>query len=801
VLSDLRFAFRQLVKAPGFAFVATSTLALGIGACASMFSVVNAVLLKPLPFREPDRLVWIENVGTNGLSERTTRADVFAGWRDQNRSFESLGAYMAFFDYGRKTLRDAGEMERLRSVPVSETFLPVLGVAPLLGRNFTTEECAWQGPGAVILSHAFWKRRFAADPAVVGRALTLDDKPATVVGVLPPTFDFDAVFAPGSEIDVLEPFPIAPETAAWGNTLFAVGRLRPGVAPAQAQAELTATSRHLESTLASGARGFGAVVRPIDEALRGRFRAAFLVLAGAVSCVLAIACVNLSNLLLTRANARRQEFAVRAALGAGRGRLIRQALVESLLLAVAAAAAGLPLAVVATRAIARLQTFGVPLLQDASVDAVALALTAGLTALAGAACGVLPAVYLSRTGRGQTLRAASHQRTASRSAASARGALVVAEVALACVLLVGAGLLVRSFGALLQVQLGFEPRQAMAWRLDTPERFPTNAARAAYFDAALRRVAALPGVEAVGLSDTLPLGRNRTWGAGAFGVEYPPGQYPLAFPRIVDHRYLAAMRIPIKAGRYLDERDDAQAPKAVVINESLARRLWPGRDAVGQQIDQNGPCRVVGVVADVRHASLEEAGGNEMYLDYRQIGDWSAVEMVVRSARAPASLVPEVRAALRAHDPGLPSADFYPLERLIDNAVAPRRLITRLLGLFSGLALALAALGLYGVIAYSVVQRRQEIGIRMAIGARRAQVLGLVMASGLKLVAVGIVLGLVSALALTRLLRAMLFGVTAHDPAAYGVNVALLLVVAALACALPALRASRLDPMKTLRTD
>ena len=799
MLGDLRFALRQLVRSPGFALVAIATLALGIGACAAMFGIVNAVLLKPLPFREPERLVWIENVFGGGLSGRTSRADVFAGWREQSKSFEALGGYMAFFDYGRQTLTGVGAPERLRGVPVTDNFLPVLGIAPLFGRNFTAEECAWQGPGAVILSHAFWKRRFAGDAAVVGGTLTLDDKPHVVVGILPPSFDFDAIFAPGSEIDLLTPFPISTQTARWGNTLFGIGRLRAGVTPAAAQGDLMAASRRLEQSLSS--RGFGARVRAIDDALRGRFRPAFLVLAGAVACVLAIACVNLSNLLLVRANTRRQEFAVRAALGASRRHLVRQALVESLLLALAGALVGLPLAVLATRGLARLETFGVPLLQDARIDPLALAVAIGLTALAGLACGVLPALYLSHGDRGKALAGATHQRSASRSSASARNALVVAEVALACVLLVGAGLLFRSFNRLLQVQLGFEPQHAMAFRLDNPRRFASNAERATYFDTALRRVAALPGVEGVGLSDTLPLGRNRTWGAGAAGVQYPEGQYPLAFPRIVDHRYLAAMRIPVVAGRSFDERDDEKGPKAIVINESLARRLWPGRDAVGQRMDQNGGSIVIGVVGDVRHGSLEEAGGNEMYFDYRQIDDWNAVEMVVRSQRPAGSLVPEVRAALREHDPGLPSGDFYALERLVDDAVAPRRLVTRLLGLFSGLALALAALGIYGVIAYSVVQRRQEIGIRMAIGAQRSQVLRLVMASGLKLVALGIALGLAGALALARLLQTLLFGVTAHDPVAFVANAALLLAVAAVACALPALRAARVDPMRALRTD
>jgi len=800
--ASLKFALRQLAKSPGFAFVAIATLGLGIGACAAMFSIANAVLLKPLPFRQPDRLVWIENSGKTGLSGRTTRADVFTGWREQSQSFEALGAYFAFFDYGRLTMTGAGDPERLRGVGISDNLLPVLGVTPLHGRNFTAEECAWAAPGALLLSHSFWTRRFGGDAGIVGQSLTLDNRPYAVVGVLPATFDFDAIFSPGSEVDVVTPFAITTESARWGNTLFGIGRLKPGVTVEQAQAELSVINERLRATLQ---RSFGAAVSPLDQALRGRFRAPFLVLVGAVGCVLAIACVNLSSLLLARANARRQEFAVRAALGASRRQLVEQALTESLLLAALGAAAGLPLAALATSALARLQTFGVPLLQDTKLDPLALAVTVGLTSLAGVACGILPALYLSRGHHGQALQAASHQRSDGRSAAASRNALVVAEVALASILLVGAGLLIRSFEKLLQVQLGFQPQQALAMRLDSARRFANNTEAAAYYEAAIQKILALPGVQAAGMSDTLPLGRNRGWGVGARGVQYPQGQYPSGFPRIVDHGYLDAMRIPLLSGRYLDARDDANARKVIVINQNLAKQLWPAQDAVGQSVilNQNPdrPYQVVGVVSNVRHASLEEAGGNEMYLDYRQTDSRVSFELVVRGTRPLESLVGDVRAALREHDPGLPSGEFYPLERLIENATAPRKLITRLLGLFSALALTLAALGIYGVIAYSVVQRRQEIGIRLAIGATRAQVVGMVMSGGLKVVAMGVALGLAGALALTRLLSTLLFGVTAYDPLVFAANAGLLVAVAALACALPALRASRLDPMATLRTD
>lgn len=403
MLSDLKFYLRQLSKSPGFAVTAILTLALGIGACTAMFSIVNTVLLKPLPLREPGRLVWIENIFGGGMSGRTSRTDVFNGWREHSKSFEALSAYFAFSDYGRLTLSGSGEPERLRSVAVSDNFLPTLGVQPLHGRNFSAEECKWLGsegvspkPGAVILSHSFWLRRFAGDPAVVGQVLTLNNSPVSVVGVLPANFDFDAMFTPGNEVDVIEPFPLTAETARWGNTIFGVGRLKSGVAIEQAQAELNVISEQLRTSSIRNSGNFGAIVTSLDSALRGRFRSAFIILVAAVSCVLVIACVNLSNLLLARLNVRRQEFAVRIALGARRGLLVRQALTESLLLAFAGSIIGLPMATWATDLLARLQTFGVPLLQDARIDPVALAVTVGITTLAGIACGLLPALYLSR---------------------------------------------------------------------------------------------------------------------------------------------------------------------------------------------------------------------------------------------------------------------------------------------------------------------------------------------------------------------------------------------------------------------
>jgi predicted permease len=797
----MKHAFRSLLKSPGFAFTALATLALGIGTCTAMFSLVDAVLLKPLPFRDPARLVWIENSFGGGLSGRTSRADTLLDWRARSRSFESLAGYFAFFDYGRTTLTGSGDPERLRAVGVTDNLLTTLGVQPQLGRNFTAEEASGHGPAAVILSHDFWQRRFAGDPSIVGRTLLLNKTPTTVVGVLPRTFDFDAVFSPGNEIELITPFPLTPDTASWGNTLFGIARLRPGITPAEAQAELDVLDASLRKAHPER-YGFGARVSTLDDALRGKFRRSFYLLAGAVLCVLAIACVNLSNLLLARVNARRQEFAVRVALGASRRHLVQQALTESLVLAFAGSLAGIPLAVWATDLLAHLQTFGVPLLQDATVDLTALGVAIALTTLAGIACGLLPALSLSNTRHTAALQNATHQRTAGRSSSLARSTLVVAEVALACMLLVGAGLLLRSFDRLLQVDLGFQPRHAMAWRIDPQRNFQSGGEVDTYLGDLARRVAALPGVESVGFSDTLPLSRNRTWGAGAVGIEYPQDRYPVADPRLVDAHYLSTMKIPLVAGRGFEEHFDPKAPKAIIVNENLARSLFPdGRNPLGQKLRVNGESTIIGIAANVRASSLEQTGGNEMYLDCRQCGDWSALEMVVRSTRPLASLAPEVRAALVAHDPALPSRESYPLDQLVDDAVAPRRLITSMLGFFSTLALTLAALGLYGLIAYSVVQRTQEIGIRMAIGAQRRDILELVLRGGLRLVLLGLAIGLAGAFALTRLLQSLLYGVTAHDPLAFLGNAVLLLVVATAACVLPALRATRVDPLTALRAE
>ena len=795
---SMRFAIRQLLKNPGFTIVAVLTLGLGIGACTAMFGVVHAVLLRALPFQDSERLVWIENIGTGGLSARTSRADNFLEWRQRNKSFEKLGAYFAFFDYTRFTLADRGELQRLRGVGISQNLLDVLGVRPLLGRAFNEEECVWNGRKAAILSHAFWQQHYNGDPAVVGRTVTLNNDPTEIVGVLPPSFDFDSVFAPGTEVEMLVPFPLAPETARWGNTIFAIGRLKPGVTMQQAQAEFDILSRQVgEEHPERG--GFGARMSSLEESIRGSFRMPMVILSAAVICVLLIACVNLSNLLLARANARGKEFAIRAALGAGRWRLVRQVLLESMILALAGCLAGLPLALGLTGLLARLDAFSIPLLQTTAVDPVVLLVTVGLAFLAGLICGMLPAWRLWHDESREALSDAGERGSGGKSAAMLRRGLVVAEVALACVLLVSAGLLIQSFAEVLKVDLGFESGSAAAWRVDPVREFPSLAEGNRYYDGLVEKLEAIPGVEIVGLTDTLPLGRNRTWGAGAKGVTYERGSFPIAFPRMVDHRYLQAMRIQLRSGRYFDVRDTAQTENVIIINETMARGLWPGEDAVGHVVSLGqSDWRVVGVVSDVRHATLEERSSPEMYLNFRQMSDWFAVDVVVRSSRPLSSLVADVRTTLKQYDPMLPNAEFTTLEQIVDHAVAPRRLITQLLGGFSSLALLLAALGLYGVIAYTVTQRTRELGIRMAIGAQRSDILRLILRDGMTTAGIGVVLGLVGALFATRLLQGMLFGVSAFNPAIFAVNAIFLMCVALAACLIPARRASRLDPNQAL---
>jgi predicted permease len=796
-VQDLRYTFRTLRREPGFFAVAVLILGLGIGATTAIFSVVNAVLLRPLPFRDPERLVRVANTGSGGLSAVTSRSSNLRDWRRLNKTFEDMAGYFAFFDYGSYNLVGEGEPERLVGVGVTQNFLDMLGVRPEIGRNFVDEECVWNGRPAAILTRGLWERQFHGDPGIVGRSITLNDKATIVVGVLPASFDFASFFSPGSRIDMLVPFPVADETDRWGNTLAVIGRLKPGVSIQSAQADLDLINEQLQQ--ADPRRwGLGSAVSALREHITGNFRRALLVLAGAVGLVLLIACTNLSNLLLARAASRQKEMAVRSALGAGRARLIRQMLTESLVLSGCGGILGIAFAFAATRAVAGLQAVSIPLLPATHVDSTALSFAFGVAMATGLLFGIVPALQVSASREFDALRDASRGSSEGKSRSWVRGALVVSEVALACMLLVGAGLLLRSFLTLLDVDMGFRPEQAVAWRVDVRDNHPN---RLAFYQRLMRRFEEVPGVESVGLTDTLPLGRNRTWGIGAKGEVYERGEAPIAFPRMVDSGYIKTMRIPLVAGRGFTEHDTLQSEKVMILNERAAQRLWPGKDPIGQFVlCCGGEWRVVGIVANVRHSSLEEESGLEMYLPVTQEDDWGAIDVVIRTKLPLESLAPGIRAALREADPALPTGDFQTLGQIVDRAVSPRRFIVLLLGAFAVTALFLASLGIYGVVSYSVNQRTQEIGIRMALGASAASVRWDVITQTLLLAFAGVIIGVAGSFALARLMASLLYGVTPADPPTFVAMIALLALIAVLAGYLPARRASRIEPMSVLRS-
>ncbi|MGA2738546.1 MAG: ABC transporter permease [Bryobacteraceae bacterium] len=799
-LQDLRYTFRTLLRDRGFATFAVLIVGLGIGASATVFSVVDALLLRPLPFRDPERLVWITNHDTGGLSGQTTQVDYLLDLRAHNRSFSDLAGYFAFYGVGDNLLSGHGEPERLSGVPVSGNFFQLLGIQPQLGRLFTAAECQWNGPKAVLLSHGLWIRRFGSDPGIVGATVIINEAPVTVAGVLPASFDLASVFAPGSHFDLYFPFPLSSETNRWGNTMAIIGRLKPGVAVSRARAELKTLAVQL--TRAHPERNdFEGSLSPLAEYVSGRIRPALLVLAFAVGVVMLIVCANLSNLLLARTATRQKEMAIRTALGAGRGRLIRQMLTEGVALSCCGALLGVALAVAGTHILARLQALSIPLLVNVRTDGTVLAFCLMAAIATGVVFGLAPALQVPAHTLHDALKDTARGSTAGKSRSWIRSALVVSEIAFACVLLVSAGLLVRSFLRVLDVNLGFHPEQAATVRVDPDSHYTTQAQQNAYFDEVLRRTRDIPGIKAAGLTDALPLGRNRSWGAPAKGQVYPPGKFPDAFVRIVSDGYLKAMGIALIAGRDISERDTPATEPVIAINETMARTLWPGQNAIGQLMLACGERRVVGVVGDVRHLALEQASGLEMYLPMRQCADIASVDLVVRSSLPPAELAASVRAALKPIAPNLPGKDFRTLQQLVDKSVSPRRFVVLLLGGFALFALLLASLGIYGVVSYGVNQRTQEIGIRMALGASASRLQIGIIGQTLGLAAAGMLVGAAASRALAKALGGLLFGVTAGDPMTFLAIPVVLTLVAAVAGYLPARRASRIDPSIALRAN
>jgi predicted permease len=807
IRQDVRYALRGVRREPTVSVIAVLILAIGIGANTAVFSIVNPLVLRPLPFPDSDRLVWVANTGTTGLSGRTYRVDVFEELQRNSKSFQELTAYFAFFGFGGQTLTGRGDPERLMAVDVAPRFFEVLGVQAAHGRLFTAAEHHASGPAAALLSDGLWRRRFGADPSLVGNTITINNRAVTVVGIMPADFDFSSVFTPGTHVDMFVPADLD-VMRPWGNTLSLVGRLRQGVGIGEARAELAALMPHLLEQHRDW-RGFGAgvVLTPLKEHVSGRMRRSLFVLWGAVGFVLLIVCANLANLLLARAAARSREFAVRIALGAGRVRLVRQLVTEGLVLSLAGAALGIPFAYALTFWLTRSDTLSLPLLHYVHVDGAALAAT-GVMAIATALLfATVPALKVSaRTPQGALQE---HSRGSIDSVAHAwfRRALVVAEIALAAILLVGAGLLTRSFLNLLDVSLGFEPTHAIAARVELAADAP-DAQVTVLTNELRRRVEAIPGVEAAGITDALPLDRNRTWGISVAGQGYPDNQTPLAFVYVVGPGYFRAMQIPIRAGREFADSDvtprggnTETTERAVIINETLARILYPGLDPVGRPAMTGGRrVRVVGVVADVRQSSLDETPVSQMYLAHAQ-GGGAGIDLIVRTSLSPASLVPTLRRTFAEVDSRLLATDIRRIDGLVDRAVSPRRFMVSLLVGFSILALVLASLGIYGVVSYGVTQRTPEIGVRMALGATARDVRRQIVGDTLRMAAAGIAIGAGVSLALARVIASLLYATSATDPMTFALMVALLAGVALVAGYLPARRASRIDPMRALRAE
>ena len=802
VRQDLRYASRTLRRDIGFTMFAVVIVALGIGASVTVFSVASALLLRPLPFADPGRLVWIQNGSDPGMSTQTAQVDPYLSLAKENRSFADIAGYFAFYGVGDMKLDGPTDAIRLSAVPVTQNFFPLLGVHPTLGRSFSAEESAWNGPQVAMISHQLWQRRFSSDPNIVGSTITLNGASTTVIGVLPASFDFGSVFAPGARIDVFTPFPLTPETNRWGNTLAIVARLKAGASLAGAAAELRVLGPRITSEH-SNANRFSPTVTPLRDHVSGRTRSGLVVLALAVTVVMLIVCANLSNLLLARAATREKEMAIRAALGAGRRRLVRQMLTESVMLSSCGALLGLMLAVIGTRAIAHMDAVSLPLLGDVGIDASALAFIVLLAIVAGLAFGMVPALQMSEAGVHDALKAGSRSATAGIRGRWVRRSLVVSEIALACVLLVGSGLLIRSFLKVLDVDLGFRPERVVAVRVD-PDRqrgaFTSAQQFVGYVDEVLRLARQVRGVTAAAIADGLPLGGNRSWGVSAGGEEYVKGRSRAGFIRVATDGFVDAMGMTVIAGRDFTPHDVDSVEKVVVINQAGAKVLWPGTTALGKLLKVGGDDRrVIGIVGDVRNLSLEDRAGIEVYLPLRQIFDFSSLTLITRTSLEPIALAKALRTALATVTPNLATNEVQTLQDAVDRAVSPRRFFTALLGGFSLFALCLALLGIYAVISYTVTHRTQEIGVRIALGASARQVQGRIIRETVELAIGGIVLGTIGAWMAGRALSGFLFGVTPADPATYIGMIVALSVIAVASGYFPARRASRIDPVVALR--
>ncbi|HEX8354383.1 MAG TPA: ABC transporter permease [Pyrinomonadaceae bacterium] len=810
LLQDVKFGARTLMKNRGFTLVAVLTLAVGIGANTAIFSVVESVLLRALPYRDADRVVLLwENNRARGRPRNVVNPANFLDWREQSKSFDEMAAFMD----QRYGLTGVGEPEEVAAQAATPNLFQLLGARPALGRTLLPGDGEAGREQVAVISHGLWQRRFGGTPDVVNKVVNLDGKGVTVVGVMPPDFKWfikeNSLSGKPAEVWVPLTLPAQQGGARRGRYLSAVARLKPGVSVEQARVEMDTVASRIEAAYPDWAKNWGVAVVPLRDQLAGEIRPALLVLLGAVGFVLLISCVNVANLLMARSAGRRKEMALRAALGAGRPRIIRQLLTESLLLAVIGGALGLLISGWCVEALVALSPPNLIGAGQVGVNMTVLAFTLGVSLLTGLAFGVVPAVETSRLNLSETLKESSRGSVGGGHAGRAlRGALVVIEIALSLVLLVGAGLMVRSFMRLQAVNPGFDASNLLTMRVMLPQAKYTEPGRQIeFFRRATERIRALPGVRSASVVSALPFADIGS--ATSFTVEGRPapaaGERLTTDVRVADENYFRTMNIPVVAGRTFTEQEAVEDRRVAVVNEAMARRYFPGDDPVGKRIlvsmaGEPVPTEIIGVVGDARYDKLEGELRPMVYWTPPRL-TYPSMTFVVRTGGDPASLGPAAVLEIRSVDKEQPVSDVRTMESWLAESTARTRFGTLLLGAFACAALLLAAVGVYGVISYSVAQRRNEIGIRMALGAQGRDVVRLVVGQGMMPVLAGVGLGLLGALALTRVLSGLLYGVAATDPATFAANALLLTAVSLAACYIPARRATRVDPLTALRRE
>jgi putative ABC transport system permease protein len=799
---DIRYGLRTMMKNPGFTVVAVIALALGIGANTAIFSVVNTVLLRPLPYKDPDRLVMVwEDASQLGFPHNTPAPANYIDWRDQNQAFEGMSALhrMSF------NLTGVGEPERLDGRRVSANLFSLLGVEPQLGRKFLLEDDTPGKNHVVMLSHTLWQRRFGSDASIIGKSIDLNGESFTVVGVMPSEFQF-----PSREDELWVPiaFDSAEASRRGSHYLEVLARTRPGVTLEQAQAEMNTIAARLEQQNPQTNAKIGAKVIPLHEDVVGDIKPALLLLLGAVGFVLLVACANVANLLLVRAAVRQKEIALRVALGASRSRLIRQFLTESVLLAVLGGIVGLSLSFIGLLVLKTFIPENISQAKFIAMDARVLLFTAGVSLITGLIFGLAPATQAANFNLNETLKEGGRDSASGNRGNRIRSLLVIAEVAVSLVLLIGAALLINSFLRLRNVDPGFRSDNLLTMRIVLPElKYSDQTRRSAFYSELVNRVEALPGVRAAAVTNWIPLVfQGDSVGISIEGRTDPTmSQRPNAVTRVISPHYFRAMSIQLLQGRELDERDKADSPGVVVISETMARRFWPGENPIGKRLTPGSPqssdgwLEVIGVVRDVRQFQLSAEPKPQMYLSYRQAEFFAPRHLVVSTNVAPLSLAETVRRTVWEIDKDQPVSHILSMDEVVAESISRQRFSMLLLGIFAAVALVLAAVGIYGVMSYSVEQRTHEIGIRMALGAQTRAVIKLAVGRELRLVSIGLAIGLVAALMLTRVMSTLLFGISATDPTTFVVIALVLISVALLASYIPARRATKVDPMIALR--